>query len=742
MHKYFPSADFSVLAQVESSLKRDGLTRRRLLQGLATSMVLPSVVACGGKGGGGSTESGSGLGVNSSSAASLAMTSIRHSALLHTEADFTRMRSKIDAGAQPWIAGRDSLTGDGYAQLGANPRPLATVVRGTGVTDANGNAVTQNFAQMFIDMERTYRLALRWKISGDTRYADLAVTFLNAWSSTMTTLTGNADRFLAAGIYGYQWAAAAEIMRSYPGWASADITRFQTLLIDVFYPQANRFISDHNGTEFTKITNYWANWDLCTLCGIYAIGVFCDRLDLCNQALDYYVRGGRGNGAAAHNVYVLHPGYLGQWQESGRDQGHATLGISLAGALCEMAWNQGVDLYGYWNNRFLAGAEYVAKCNLTDASGNLYDMPYATYSNSQGASTGVSGGGRPAGRICWESVRHHYVNRKGLAAPWVSAMAVSRFEGGTSGGDDPGFGTLTYSRDAFVGDIPPSGLTAVLYAGQVLLSWWGSAYASSYQVKRATSASGPFTTIASVTDPRTYTDAPGDAIWYYAITAITPSGETGISNVVRIALPYEARLILPLRGDANDSSGLANHATLNGGASWVDEPGSGKVLALDGASGYVALPNGIVSDLSDFTVSTWVYWAAGAANARIFDFGSGDIVYMGLIPSGRNPSDMRFTTSATTWFGEQSIATSPLATGRWVHIAVTLSGTTASLYIYGTAVASNSQIGFAPFQMGNTTQNWLGRSQYSADPHFNGRMRDFRIYNGALTALQIAALAV
>jgi len=37
----------------------------------------------------------------------------------------------------------------------------------------------------------------------------------------------------------------------------------------------------------------------------------------------------RGCGASANNVYYVHPGYLGQWQESHRDQGHSSLGISL-----------------------------------------------------------------------------------------------------------------------------------------------------------------------------------------------------------------------------------------------------------------------------------------------------------------------------------------------------------------------------------------------------------------------------
>src|SRR5207244_698868 len=42
---------------------------------------------------------------------------------------------------------------------------------------------------------------------------------------------------------------------------------------------------------------------------------------------------------------------------------------------------------------------------------------------------------------------------------------------------------------------------------------------------------------------------------------------------------------------------------------------------------------------------------------------------------------------------------------------------------------------------GSTAQNWIGRSQYGADPFLNGLVDDFRIYNGALSAAQVAALA-
>src|SRR5258708_2697238 len=91
-----------------------------------------------------------------------------HPGLLFTQADFDRMASKVAAGQQPWLSGWNALTSNGYSQLGANPRPLQTVIRG---------GTGQNFAQMVIDIQRSFDTALRWEVSGDTRYADQTVRF-------------------------------------------------------------------------------------------------------------------------------------------------------------------------------------------------------------------------------------------------------------------------------------------------------------------------------------------------------------------------------------------------------------------------------------------------------------------------------------------------------------------------------------------------------------------------------------
>jgi hypothetical protein len=45
-----------------------------------------------------------------------------------------------------------------------------------------------------------------------------------------------------------------------------------------------------------------------------------------------------------------------------------------------------------------------------------------------------------------------------------------------------------------------------------------------------------------------------------------------------------------------------------------------------------------------------------------------------------------------------------------------------------------------PSSIGNTANNFIGRSAYAQDPYFSGLVDDFRVYNRALTAAEITAL--
>jgi hypothetical protein len=89
---------------------------------------------------------------------------------------------------------------------------------------------------------------------------------------------------------------------------------------------------------------------------------------------------------------------------------------------------------------------------------------------------------------------------------------------------------------------------------------------------------------------------------------------------------------------------------------------------------------------------------------------------------------------------EQFVEAPGLAAGTWTHVAVTLSGNTATLYVNGSAVASNPAVTINPsdFKPG---ANFIGKSQWAGDALFNGRIDEFRVYNHALAAGAVAALA-
>jgi hypothetical protein len=666
-----------------------------------------------------------------------------HPGLLHTQADFDRMSAKVAANATPWIDSWNLLITNSHASLSYTPRPQAVVYRNDPLNGADNSAL------LFNDVAAAYACALRWKVSGNTAYADKAVQIMNAWSSTLTKISwsnGYYDGFLAAGIQGYQFANAGEIMRNYPGWAAADFLRFQTMMTNVFYSMNCGML-----TTPSSLLVY-SNWDLCALASILAIAVLCDNRAVFDAGINYF-KTGLGNGGVFNTVNYLHPGYLGQTQESGRDQGHNTLSVMLLTNVCEMAWNQGIDLYGYDNNRVLAAAEYVSKGNLIQTGTTYYTVPFAPYTNGSAHDTVFSAGGLGTLRAGWALIYHHYVNRKGLAAPYTGQYMLKTLpEGGggnygpNSGGyDQLGYTTLTCTRDPITSGAVPSGLSAYVTGGNVTLSWWGTANATSYNVKRSAVAGGPYTQVASlITDPLTYTDTTATAgTYYYVVTAIVTGVETAVSNEARVVTAVQLHTHLTFDAgsgtSAADASGNAHTGTLVN-AAWAAGHLAGSAVSLNGSNAYVSLPNDLMIDVADCTIAAWVFWNGGSNWQRIFDFGAGQGRYMCLTPKN-NAGVVRFALTTNNGVGEQTIiGTAALPVGVWTRVAVTLAGATGTLYVDGTVVGTNTAMTTAPFRMSSTNQNWLGRSQYTADPYFNGLIDDFRIYNGVLSPAQIAAL--
>jgi hypothetical protein len=178
------------------------------------------------------------------------------------------------------------------------------------------------------------------------------------------------------------------------------------------------------------------------------------------------------------------------------------------------------------------------------------------------------------------------------------------------------------------------------------------------------------------------------------------------------------------------------------GATGARAPGKiGTAVKLAGDGEYVALPDGIVSGLHDFTVSAWVNPSQNTAWSRLFDFGTGPSNYMFLTMSaGGGPLRYAITTSGNG--NEQQLNdTTTLPLNTWSLVTVTLSGTTGTLYVNGQPVATNPDMTLNPSSLGDTSQNWIGRSQFAADPYLSGTVDDFNIYDRALSASEVATLA-
>lgn len=273
-----------------------------------------------------------------------------HPGALHTADDIARVKTLVSSGDEPWSTAFELLSENEHAQASWEPSAVEALVRGS--TGSN----TENYPNAFNDAAAAYQLAIRWLISDNTSYADASVNILNAWGSTLKDIDGTSDKFLASGLYGYQFANAGELMKGYAGWTSEEQDAFGTMLTNTFANYSRLFLDDHNGNdEF----HYYANWDQANIANLMAVGIFTDNQTMYDHAVDYLLTG-PSNGAlpvfAIANYTEEGSGKtLTQGQEAGRDQGHVLLDFALLGIIAQQGYNQGDDLFAAYDNLIVNG---------------------------------------------------------------------------------------------------------------------------------------------------------------------------------------------------------------------------------------------------------------------------------------------------------------------------------------------------------------------------------------------------
>jgi hypothetical protein len=208
---------------------------------------------------------------------------------------------------------------------------------------------------------------------------------------------------------------------------------------------------------------------------------------------------------------------------------------------------------------------------------------------------------------------------------------------------------------------------------------------------------------------------------------------------------------------AADSSGSAHNGavtTVGGGAgsfSTTHQVGT-HALNLAGSSAtvgaYVNVPASLnaMGATTAITIALWVNVTSTTNWQRVFDFNNSSTTgYMFLSTRAQTaPNPVRFAITTTGNANEQMISSAAaLSTGAWHHIAVVLDAGatyTGTLYIDGAVAGTNTAMTLRPSSLGNTANNWIGRSAFTADPYLGGLLDDFRVYNRALTAAEITAL--
>jgi len=159
--------------------------------------------------------------------------------------------------------------------------------------------------------------------------------------------------------------------------------------------------------------------------------------------------------------------------------------------------------------------------------------------------------------------------------------------------------------------------------------------------------------------------------------------------------------------------------------------------------GYALLPAGLLANACEATIATWIYPNSNSTWQRIFDFGKDQNSYMFLALTSWATNRFRFAITVAGLANEQVIdsSNSTFTVQSWTHVAVVLGSNGGTLYVNGVRVGGDATVTLRPSDVAAGSNYYIGRSQYSGDPYLDGDIDEFRVYDRALSAAEIQALA-
>jgi hypothetical protein len=277
---------------------------------------------------------------------------------------------------------------------------------------------------------------------------------------------------------------------------------------------------------------------------------------------------------------------------------------------------------------------------------------------------------------------------------------------------------------------------------------WDSQYHARYEISRSETETGSYSVIAANLDALRFVDngRQNGSTYYYKIVALNDAGRSAESAILS-GTPMPGRH-LHVSFDENNGNNAYDswggyHASLYNGAKWtIGQDSSNAVNLIKSSNSYMQLHEGVVSELNDFTIASWFKMPANQGNnTRLFDFGSGTGTYMSFVPK-YNASTIRYQIIRSD-IGKSYDKIIPyvIPLNQWVHVAMSQKGSAFKLYVNGQVIFTDNTASVKPSDLGITTQNYLGRSQWPSDPYSDHSYGDFRIYNYVLTDQNVQALA-
>ncbi len=286
-----------------------------------------------------------------------------------------------------------------------------------------------------------------------------------------------------------------------------------------------------------------------------------------------------------------------------------------------------------------------------------------------------------------------------------------------------------------------TGMTISAGDSKVTISW-DFMYDTNFRIFRSDSENGEFLLYASniTTDRYVNTLLTNGQTYYYKVEAYNALGEYAYPEVMK-ATPMKNHYVYfnfdENSGEKTHDTWGAYHATLYN-ATWIEDGKRGSAVSFSAADkAYAQIEDGVVSGLSDFSISTWVNYSSVANNSRVFDFGKSTDAFMAFCPNAGGNIRYRITTGSANYVAETEYS---FPTNEWVYLTITQSGTTLRVYINGEQVISDTRATVKPSDLGVTTNNYLVRSQWSSDPYSTCKIDEFRIYDRALEAAEVRSL--